>query len=374
MFDSMMFKINSLNKEEILKYAEKRANLSDICIGHYNERKDVEGFGAKEFYQMMGNSEKKKALSNALAFKVGAVYGLGDEAVKGLMRKIEGDEVLSLPERGENAITTKLKMKGFTVVELMIAVAVVGLVTTMAVPVYQTHVAKAQVSEGINLAGGIKAVIDEYHSNNGSFPKTGDVVGVVNTSGKYVGSTSIGDNGAIVATFGNDVIKGLDGKYVALTPSVEKSGNLSWECSSNAPKDYLPKSCDYVNVPVKSWLSNDYSNIFNKANSQYYRVPGVFWQYSTMYLPNGKDSTLTVTPGTIYKVDFVSPDGTLVFKTLGMSGQPKLLALKSNGSLMYQMPNDNTAYSVNKDGSYTAISQEPKWLSDYLASDDYKKA
>lgn len=97
MFDSMMFKINSLNKEEILKYTEKRANLSDICIGHYNERKDVEGFSSKDLYQMMGNSEKKKALSNALAFKVGAVYGLGDEAVKGLMRKIEGDEVLSCP-------------------------------------------------------------------------------------------------------------------------------------------------------------------------------------------------------------------------------------------------------------------------------------
>lgn len=314
MFDSMMFKINSLNKEEILKYAEKRANLSDICINHYNERKDIEGFSSKDLYQMMGNSEKKKALSNALAFKVGAVYGLGDEAVKGLMRKIEGDEVLSLPERGENAITTKFKMKGFTVIELMIAVAVVGLVTTMAVPVYQTHVAKAQVSEGLNLADGIKAVVDEYHSNNGSFPKSGDVVGAVNTSGKYVGNTSISDNGAIVATFGNDVVKGLEGKYVALTPSVENSGNLSWECSSNAPKDFLPKSCDYVNVPVKSWLSNDYSNIFNKASSQYYRVPGVFWQYSTMYLPNGKDSTLTVTPGTIYKVDFVSPDGTLVLR------------------------------------------------------------
>lgn len=136
----------------------------------------------------------------------------------------------------------------------------------------------------------------------------------MNTSGKYVGNTSISDNGAIVATFGNDVVKGLEGKYVALTPSVENSGNLSWECSSNAPKDFLPKSCDYVNVPVKSWLSNDYSNIFNKASSQYYRVPGVFWQYSTMYLPNGKDSTLTVTPGTIYKVDFVSPDGTLVLR------------------------------------------------------------
>lgn len=178
MFDSMMFKINSLNKEEILKYAEKRANLSDICINHYNERKDIEGFSSKDLYQMMGNSEKKKALSNALAFKVGVVYGLGDEAVKGLMRKIEGDEVLSLPERGENAITTKFKMKGFTVIELMIAVAVVGLVTTMAVPVYQTHVAKAQVSEGLNLADGIKAVVDEYHSNNGSFPKSGDVVGL----------------------------------------------------------------------------------------------------------------------------------------------------------------------------------------------------
>ena len=77
MFDSMMFKINSLNKEEILKYAEKRANLSDICINHYNERKDIEGFSSKDLYQMMGNSEKKKAYRTLWRLKSGLFMGLG---------------------------------------------------------------------------------------------------------------------------------------------------------------------------------------------------------------------------------------------------------------------------------------------------------
>ncbi|HDR9137718.1 TPA: pilin [Burkholderia vietnamiensis] len=357
-FDGLVSKISSMSKDDIKEIAEKRATISDLSISHFDSKKHT----ALELFEA-SEDDKRKFLANTLAFRVAEFYPVD---VNKLSQSLEEDKPLALSEK--SAITTKMKL-GFTLIEVMIAVGIVGLLSAFAVPAFQGYTARSQVSEGITLAEGAKPFVSEYHANEGAFPAS--LLDGMKVTGKWVVDTALASNGQIVATFGSNVAKGLVGKKVMLTPKVEASGNLSWDCSSDAPKDYLPNSCQSV---FKSWLGNDYSNIYSKANSQYFRLPGVFWQFSAMYLPNGKDSTLSVTPGTIYKVNFVAPDGTLVFKTLGMSGQPQFLALKSDGSLMYQMPNSTTSYSVNKDGSYAAISQAPQWMSDYLASDDYKNA
>ncbi|WP_208457354.1 pilin [Burkholderia vietnamiensis] len=357
-FDGLVSKISSMGKDDIKEIAEKRATISDLSISHFDSKKHT----ALELSEA-SEDDKRKFLANTLAFRVAEFYPVD---VSKLSQSLEEDKPLALSEK--SAITTKMKL-GFTLIEVMIAVGIVGLASAFAVPAYQGYTARSQVSEGITLAEGAKPFVSEYHANEGAFPAS--LLSGMKVTGKWVVDTALSSNGQIVATFGSNVAKGLVGKKVMLTPKVEPSGNLSWDCSSDAPKDYLPNSCQSV---FKSWLGSDYSNIYNKANSQYFRLPGVFWQYSAMYLPNGQNSTLSVTPGTIYKVNFVAPDGTLVFKTLGMSGQPQFLALKNDGSLMYQMPNSATPYSVNKDGSYTAISQAPQWMSDYLASDDYKNA
>lgn len=240
MFDNIMSEINNLSKNDIDLMLSKRATLSDFCIDFYN--KSAGEFGSKELYQMMGNKEKVKALGNALAFRVGEVCGLGDVEVKSLMRKIEEDKPLSLTDDKKISVKTGWKNKGFTLIELMVAVAVVGLLSAFAIPAYQSHVAKAQVSEGITLAEGFKSGVSEFYANNGIFPKLSDL-GMVGAVGKWVSDTTINDNGVIVATFNSGVVKGLEGKTLSLTPSVQSSGNLSWACSSNAPKEYLPKSC-----------------------------------------------------------------------------------------------------------------------------------
>ncbi|MBB2928536.1 pilin [Paraburkholderia silvatlantica] len=370
-FDNLVMRMSSFNQNDVVKLAERRATISDIAIEHL---RDGDGYAPRDLHKTLSDSEKVKFLANTLAFRVSEFFGAD---VDKLSKQLAEDKPLALPEVKRQAIKTKMKL-GFTLIEVMITVGIIGVVSAIAVPMYQSYTARSQVSEGITLADGAKPFVSEYHANNGSFPA--DLMGGIKVAGKWVEGTALGSNGQIVATFGSDAIKGLKGKKVMLTPKIETSGNLSWDCSSDAPKEYLPNTCNYAesggstqpSAPVKSWLSDDYSNVYSKAGSQYYRVPNVFWQYSAMYLPNGKDSTLSVTPGSIYKVNFVTPDGTLVFKTLGIAGQPQFLALKSDGTLMYQMPNSSTSYNVNKDGSYTAISQAPQWMTDYLASDDYK--
>ncbi|WP_219847527.1 pilin [Burkholderia multivorans] len=240
MFDNVMSEINNLSKNDIDLMLSKRATLSDFCIDFYN--KCAGEFGSKELYQMMGNKEKVKALGNALAFRVGEVCELGDVEVKSLMRKIEEDKPLSLTDEKKNEVKSGLKIKGFTLIELMVAVGIVGLLSAFAIPAYQAHVAKAQVSEGITLAEGFKSGVSEFYASKGVFPKLSDL-GMAGAVGKWVAGTSIDNNGVIVATFNSDVVKDLNGKTLSLTPTLQSSGNLSWSCSSNAPQDYLPKSC-----------------------------------------------------------------------------------------------------------------------------------
>ena len=90
-------------------------------------------------------------------------------------------------------ITMKNKLKnsnGFTLIELMITVAIVGILSAVALPAYQDYVARSQVSEGLTLVSGAKPVIAEYYSNHGSYPTSSDI-GFNGYTGSYVGTTTI---------------------------------------------------------------------------------------------------------------------------------------------------------------------------------------
>ncbi len=141
------------------------------------------------------------------------------------------------------------KQQGFTLIELMIVVAIIGILAAIAIPAYQDYTIRAQVSEGLNLSGGAKAAITEYTLTTGSFPGTNLIAGMpVNTtiSGKYVSQVT-NTNGVIAVLYsGPDAHTDLTGKTLNLSP-VTSSGSVTWYCDSTTgtviPDKHLPASC-----------------------------------------------------------------------------------------------------------------------------------
>ncbi|EMT4318516.1 pilin, partial [Neisseria gonorrhoeae] len=91
--------------------------------------------------------------------------------------------------------------KGFTLIELMIVIAIVGILAAVALPAYQDYTARAQVSEAILLAEGQKSAVTEYYPNNGEWPENNDKAGVASPAdikGKYVESVTVA-NGVVTA-------------------------------------------------------------------------------------------------------------------------------------------------------------------------------
>ena len=144
----------------------------------------------------------------------------------------------------KNNVNYSLKnKKGFTLVELMITVTIIGVLAAVALPAYQDYVARSQVSEGLLLTSGAKPLVSEYYSNHGTYPTNADV-GFNGYIGNYISKTELGPNGTIVATFGNDVNSKIMGKTVTLVPTPDdNTENLKWNCLSTAEQKYLPITC-----------------------------------------------------------------------------------------------------------------------------------
>ena len=135
--------------------------------------------------------------------------------------------------------------KGFTLIELMITVAIVGILAAVALPAYQDYTVRAQASEGLILTEGMKTAVAEFYTNKGTLPADDAAAGTTSQPGKYVSGTAIA-LGVITATFGTGANSKLAGKSVVLTPTPATAGNLIWNCSSTASQKYVPTSCTGV--------------------------------------------------------------------------------------------------------------------------------
>ncbi|EMS1135105.1 pilin [Neisseria gonorrhoeae] len=122
--------------------------------------------------------------------------------------------------------------KGFTLIELMIVIAIVGILAAVALPAYQDYTARAQVSEAILLAEGQKSAVTEYYPNNGEWPKDNDSAGVASASkiiGKYVKQVEV-KNGVVTAQMASsNVNKEIQGKKLSLWAKRE-DGSVKWFC------------------------------------------------------------------------------------------------------------------------------------------------
>ena len=138
------------------------------------------------------------------------------------------------------------KQQGFTLIELMIVVAIIGILAAIAIPAYQDYTIRAQVSEGLNLSGGAKTAVTEYYQDQGAFPTDNTAAGVeaaANIKGKYVTGVAIA-NGVISVTYGGDANANITGATLTMTP-LDNAGSVSWACANGAglQNKWLPAAC-----------------------------------------------------------------------------------------------------------------------------------
>ena len=140
------------------------------------------------------------------------------------------------------------KQQGFTLIELMIVVAIIGILAAIAIPAYQDYTIRAQVSEGLNLSGGAKAAVTEYFQDRGALPSDNAEAGLAasgDIQGKYVSSVEV-DDGEIEVTYGNDAHAVITGDALQLTPDTTQAGSVQWDCASSGTaieNKHLPAAC-----------------------------------------------------------------------------------------------------------------------------------
>ena len=136
----------------------------------------------------------------------------------------------------------KKMQHGFTLIELMIVVAIIGILAAIAIPAYQDYTIRAQVTEGLNLASSAKTAVAETFSTTSNWPVDNLTAGLEATatdiSGKYVSQVAVGTDGAAVGdgqieiTFGNQAHNNISGMTLILTPWISNNGDVSWQCGS----------------------------------------------------------------------------------------------------------------------------------------------
>nr|WP_101123523.1 pilin [Neisseria meningitidis] len=139
--------------------------------------------------------------------------------------------------------------KGFTLIELMIVIAIVGILAAVALPAYQDYTARAQVSEAILLAEGQKSAVTEYYLNHGKWPGGNSDAGVATSSkikGKYVKEVTVA-NGVVTATMlSSGVNKEIQGKKLSLWAK-RQDGSVKWFCGQPVTRAKASADADAVN-------------------------------------------------------------------------------------------------------------------------------
>ncbi|MEA3261629.1 MAG: pilin [Pseudomonadota bacterium] len=140
----------------------------------------------------------------------------------------------------------KQVQKGFTLIELMIVVAIIGILAAVAIPAYQDYTIRSQVSEGMSLAAGAKTAVAEFYNQMGDYPASNESAGLspsASITGSYVESVDAAD-GVITITYGNEVNSTIDGDTLVVS-AIAEGGSIKWNCKTDGGIDpkYVPTSC-----------------------------------------------------------------------------------------------------------------------------------
>ena len=132
--------------------------------------------------------------------------------------------------------------KGFTLIELMIVVAIIGILAAVALPAYQDYTKRTHVAEGLSLAGGAKASVTEYYSSQGKFPTNNASAGLATDTdikGNAVTKVAVA-NGKITITYNDKV---TNAATLELSP-ITSAGGVQWTCKGGTvDKKFRPSNC-----------------------------------------------------------------------------------------------------------------------------------
>src|SRR5215475_3013738 len=126
----------------------------------------------------------------------------------------------------------KQVQKGFTLIELMIVIAIIGILAAIAIPAYQNYTIRSQVTEGLTLADGWKTAISEYYANTGCWPVLANLTGTSSSIGKYESSVTVVNSGSIQITYGNQANAKINGCTLSINPYTNANGDVLWRCGN----------------------------------------------------------------------------------------------------------------------------------------------